>query len=379
MERTSPFWWRISGCGWHVFNGWILEKNLARRGIAGLRAQQTDEEFSGIDCQGPIHCSVRLKPFDYKTLAWLGGHQFETEEIEFEAGRFAAALYGPGHGGKEARLIAASLDRLLRTELTFSGYSPIHKKTIEFERVGLLQSIEKTSRKASTIRLAEWLRSHLKTSYVSDMRSNELRTLHGLPLRIYVYLESLDFRAESPHLAPYKELLLDKPMFETWGLTGTRADHCRKAIGRASSTIHDQTRYQFELRRSGSDWQLRCQKGRPSSLERATPERSALQREQVLSDGKRAVVWSQYLDHEIPRLLSRKELFVSLVGPSQKHSIHRSSCPNFHEDASGIDLRECILVGALRLDDLLAWFQLQQIHSYSGCWLCRPATPNHLR
>ncbi len=214
------------------------------------------------DARGPnaaIRASGRLKLTpDLDVFAWLCERWLSTRPLDLDgiAGftlyDLATDLYGRRPNGRDRAALRASLRRLYRVEIAFTGYDSIDARPGAFmsmdrlvERiVSDLDTLDGDARKVGALRgtsfrvvLAPWLRERLTAGAFTYLNWRTLRQLDGLAKRVAVYLAAERFKPTGDGQAA-TWVGLGRPALSSLGAdTYARHRDARAALDRAGQRI----------------------------------------------------------------------------------------------------------------------------------------------
>ena len=194
--------------------------------------------------------ALPLSLFDLDSFAWLTERWRETDRdptgrVDFTLYDFGFDLYGREPGGKERRLIRASLDRLVEALFDLEGYraadaamgqldSPTEAGKIRL--LGGLRWSTRSGRDHHAAYLGGFIVEQLRAGYLTYLDWRVLRSLDGLAKRLWVYLESQTFKRSGIGEGAVR-LWLGPPMLRALGMTDKHAAQGRRTLSRAAARI----------------------------------------------------------------------------------------------------------------------------------------------
>ena len=228
-----------------------LETNLCRKGIWHVGPLQLALPLDGTDTLGLLRVSgPPLSLFDLDSFAWLTERWRETDRdptgrVDFTLYDFGVDLYGREPGGKERRLMRASLDRLMEAVFDLEGYraadaamgqldSPTEAGKIRL--LGGLRWSTRPGRDHHAAYLGGFIVEQLRAGYLTYLDWRVLRSLDGLAKRLWVYLESQTFKRSGIGEGAVR-LWLGPPMLRALGMTDKHAAQGRRTLTRAATRI----------------------------------------------------------------------------------------------------------------------------------------------
>lgn len=174
-----------------------IETNLVRKGL--LRVGRESGPVDARDLLGTVQASERLSLTDLDVLGWLSSRLLRDESaVSFSREELAVDLFGRRPGGRERRLVQASLERLSAVRITLGGYDAMRRATdldAAFVDVQILAAVQRLrpggyAQPSWKVEFADWLLAQLAHGYATYADWATLRTLTGLQKRLWLYFEA---------------------------------------------------------------------------------------------------------------------------------------------------------------------------------------------
>ncbi len=252
-----------------------LETNLCRKGVWHVGPLQLALPLDGNDTLGLLRVAgPPLTLFDLDTFAWLTecwreGDRDPKGRVRFTLYDLGRDLYGTEPGGKERRLMRASLARLYGADFELEGYSAVSAATGRLEDpaergrirlIGGLRWSARDSRDRHMAYLGGFIVEQLEAGYLTYLDWRVLRALEGLAKRLWVYLESQTFKRSGIGEGAVR-LWLAPPLMQALGITTKHQPHARRLLIRAGERISaiDRSFVRFDLygpAKRGGIWSL---------------------------------------------------------------------------------------------------------------------------